>query len=143
MSLILLSITSGISQTITFAYDDAGNRVSRTINLSSTKSSANGSESEQFAVEEDKKFFTEVLAEKEIKIYPNPTLGQLRVDILGYEDLNKNSSIQVFSSGGSLIYRTNTLSQSNKINLSSKPAGLYLMQIVIGEEKSSWKIIKQ
>ena len=128
---------------IHFAYDTAGNRVSRTINLGSTKSSASGNESEQFAFEQSEDFFTEVLAEKEIKIYPNPTRGQLRVDILGYEQLNNNSSIQVFSSGGSLVYRTNSLSQSNNINLSSKPAGLYLMQIVIGKEKSTWKIIKQ
>jgi YD repeat-containing protein len=140
---MLIFTTSGISQTINFAYDAAGNRVSRTINLGNTKSSAIGNESEQFAFEQSEDFFTEVLAEKEIKIYPNPTRGQLRVDILGYEQLNNNSSIQVFSSGGSLVYRTNSLSQSNNINLSSKPAGLYLMQIVIGEEKSTWKIIKQ
>ena len=140
---LLFYSINGISQTISFAYDAAGNRVSRTITLGGTKSSASGNESEQFALEQNEDFFTEVLAEKEIKIYPNPTRGQLRVDILGYEQLNNKCSIQVFSSGGRLVYKTNSLSQSNNINLSSQAAGLYLMHIAIGKEKTTWKIIKQ
>ncbi len=128
---------------INFAYDAAGNRVSRTINLSSTKSGINGGDTEKLSFEKSEDFFTEILAEKEIKIYPNPTRGQLRVDILGYEDLDNNSSIQVFTTGGVLLYKSNTPSQTNNINLSDKPAGLYLMVITIGSEKSTWKIIKQ
>ncbi|MDM8160145.1 T9SS type A sorting domain-containing protein [Labilibaculum sp. K2S] len=141
---ILLFTTIGLCQnTINFAYDAAGNRVSRTINLSNTKSGINGGDTEEFTFEKSEDFFTEVLAEKEIKIYPNPTRGQLRVDIMGYEDLDNNSSIQVFTTGGALLYKSNTPSQTNDINLSDKPAGLYLMVITIGSEKSTWKIIKQ
>ncbi|MBN2596803.1 MAG: T9SS type A sorting domain-containing protein [Marinifilaceae bacterium] len=141
---ILLYATNGMSQNnVNFAYDSAGNRVSRTINLSSTKSGINGGDTEKLSFEKSEDFFTEILAEKEIKIYPNPTRGQLRVDILGYEDLDTNSSIQVFTTGGALLYKSNTPSQTNDINLSDKPAGLYLMVITIGSEKSTWKIIKQ
>ncbi|WP_461634293.1 T9SS type A sorting domain-containing protein [Labilibaculum euxinus] len=142
--LVLFFTICGMSQNnVSFAYDSAGNRVSRTINLSSTKSGINGGDTEEFTFEKNEDFFTEVLAEKEIKIYPNPTRGQLRVDILGYEDLDNNSSIQVFTTGGVLLYKSNTPSQTNNINLSDKPAGLYLMVITIGSEKSTWKIVKQ
>ncbi|MDM8162163.1 T9SS type A sorting domain-containing protein [Labilibaculum sp. K2S] len=142
--LILFTTICGMSQNnISFTYDVAGNRVSRTINLSSTKSGINGGDTEKLSFEKSEDFFTEILAEKEIKIYPNPTRGQLRVDILGYEDLDSNSSIQVFTTGGALLYKSNTPSQTNDINLSDKPAGLYLMVITIGSEKSTWKIIKQ
>ncbi|WP_461634291.1 T9SS type A sorting domain-containing protein [Labilibaculum euxinus] len=142
--IILSCVIYGMSQNnINFAYDAAGNRVSRTINLSSTKSGINGGDTEKLSFEKSEDFFTEILAEKEIKIYPNPTRGQLRVDILGYEDLDNNSSIQVFTTGGVLLYKSNTPSQTNNINLSDKPAGLYLMVITIGSEKSTWKIIKQ
>lgn len=88
--------------------------------MGGTKTEINGAGTEGFTSEKIEDFFTEVLAEKEIKIYTNPTRGQLRVDILGYEDLSTNSSIQVFASGGNLIYRTNILSQTNNINLSDK-----------------------
>ncbi|MDM8162165.1 T9SS type A sorting domain-containing protein [Labilibaculum sp. K2S] len=142
--IILSCVIYGMSQNnINFAYDAAGNRVSRTINLSSTKSGINGGDAEKLSTEKFEDFFTEVLAEKEIKIFPNPTRGQLRVDILGYEDLDTNSSIQVFTTGGALLYKSNTPSQTNDINLSDKPAGLYLMVITIAGEKSTWKIIKQ
>ncbi|MDM8162220.1 hypothetical protein QUH73_20570, partial [Labilibaculum sp. K2S] len=60
---ILLSTTSGMSQnTISFAYDTAGNRVSRTINLSSTKSGINGGDAEKLSFEKSEDFFTEILA---------------------------------------------------------------------------------
>jgi hypothetical protein len=134
---------AGMSQTtINFAYDSAGNRVSRTIELpaSPTMFGGGGGTAE---FREDENFFTEILAEKEIKIYPNPTRGQLRVEILGYENLDKNSSIQVFTSGGALLYKTGNLKQTNDINLTDKPAGLYIMLINIGGERSTWKIIKQ
>lgn len=139
--LILFCSLAGMSQNkINFAYDAAGNRVSRTISLGSTKSAIGGG---SMADEEDKNFLTETLAEKQIKIYPNPTRGQLRVEILGYENLDQNSFIQVFTSSGALIYKTTSLSQTNAINLTDKPAGLYLMLITLAGERSTWKIIKQ
>ncbi|MDM8160142.1 T9SS type A sorting domain-containing protein [Labilibaculum sp. K2S] len=142
--LVLFGTICGINQNnINFAYDAAGNRVSRTITLGATQTVINGGENEKLSFEKSEDFFTEVLAEKEIKIYPNPTRGKLRVDILGYEDLDSNSSIQVFTTGGALLYKSNTPSQTNDINLSNKPAGLYLMVIIIAGEKSTWKIIKQ
>ncbi len=142
--LILTSMMNGISQNvINFAYDAAGNRVSRTIDLGAAQTAINGGEIENLSIEKSEDFFTEVIAEKEIKIYPNPTKGQLRVDILGYEDLNNNSSIQVFNTGGKLLYKSDTPSQTNDINLSDKPNGLYLMVITIAGERSTWKIIKQ
>ena len=141
---ILIGTINGMSQNnINFAYDSAGNRVSRTINLSSTKSGISGGGTESFAIEEEENYFTESIAQKEIKIYPNPTRGQLRVAILGCEDLDNNSSIQVFNTGGKLLYKSDTPSQTNDINLSDKPAGLYLMIITIAGERSTWKIIKQ
>jgi hypothetical protein len=115
--------------------------VSRTISLNSTKSAIGGGGTAEFR--EDKNFFTETLAEKQIKIYPNPTRGQLRVEILGYEDLKTNSSIQVFTSSGALLYKIGKLSQTNDINLTNQAAGLYLMVITIAGERSSWKIIKK
>jgi hypothetical protein len=137
-----MSTLGGKSQNkINFAYDSAGNRVSRTISLGSTKSAIGGGGIAEF--EEEKNFFTESLAEKQIKIYPNPTRGQLRVEILGYEDLEANSFIQVFTSNGALIYKAGNLSQTNDINLTDKPAGLYIMLINIAGERSSWKIIKK
>ena len=146
ITLIFISFCTlgGMSQNnISFAYDAAGNRVSRTIDLGATQTAMNAGENEKLSFEKSEDFFTEVIAEKEIKIYPNPTRGQLRVDILGYEDLNSNSSIQVFTTGGALLYKSNTPSQTNDINLNDKPAGLYLMVITIAGEKSTWKIIKQ
>lgn len=139
---ILLATTGLKAQSnINFAYDAAGNRVSRTISLGSTKSAIGGDGIVEF--ETVKNFFTETLAEKKIKIYPNPTRGLLRVDILGYEDLNKNSTIQVFTNAGTLLYKTVALSQTTVINMTNEPTGLYLMVIIIEGERSTWKIIKQ
>ena len=140
----MLMATSGLKaqNKISFAYDAAGNRVSRTIELPASPGEfGGGGGTAEFR--EDENFFTESLAEKEIKIYPNPTRGQLRVEILGYENLDKNSFIQVLTSSGALLYKSTALSQTNDINLTDKPDGLYLMLITIAGERSTWKIIKQ
>ncbi len=110
---ILLTISGLKAQNkINFAYDAAGNRVSRTIELPANPSMF-GDGGGTAELREDKNFFTETLAEKQIKIYPNPTRGQLRVEILGYEDLEANSFIQVFTSSSALIYKTANLRISN------------------------------
>jgi len=59
---------------VNFGYDNAGNRISRTISL---LKSAPTSDSE----EEPPVVYSEMLSDIEIKIYPNPTDGLLKVEI--------------------------------------------------------------
>ena len=141
--LTLVSIKS-FAQNVKFTYDAAGNRVERIIVLPPNTPANTPPDSTEFnnkdTKEEEK--FTDEIAEKQISIYPNPTLGNLAVEITNY-DLSVNGSIRVFNMGGQLIQNLTTLTERNEVDITNQAAGTYIMVIVIGTEKSEWKIIKQ
>lgn len=76
-----------------------------------------------------------------ITIYPNPTEGQLRVEITGSVSFD-GASITIYNASGSVIYNDSELDTVNDIDLTLCPNGIYLLIIRIDGETSSWKIIK-
>lgn len=135
--IILLTLTSHcFSQgNVRFTYDASGNRISRTIVLSS-KRSIRKSESSTANV------FTELLSERKITIAPNPTNGYLKVIISGITDVD-DCSLSIYSAGGQLISDNQDVRESTELDLSNHPNGYYVLKIKINDEISSWKIIKK
>lgn len=80
------------AQNISFAYDNSGNRISRTIVLQTRSANCDDKET----------MYEDMIKERSIKIYPNPTSGLLRIELkgLGYEDPCK---ITLYSANGNLI----------------------------------------
>lgn len=66
--LLSVSLLSANADTVSFPYDSAGNRVKREI-IVEKKSAPSHAGTE---------YFSEIISEKEIKIYPNPTEGVLK-----------------------------------------------------------------
>lgn len=155
-TLLLLALLAmhlvGLSQSIKYEYDLAGNRNSRTIWLKSaiipkdtTQSVSQGvAVPEVIAAElkEQNVEFNETLGEQEIKIYPNPTRGELKVTISSLEQ-GAVARLLVFNAAGALVVQKEDLSTSNEINLSTQRAGMYIMRIVLGAKTSEWKIVKE
>ena len=122
---------------INFQYDASGNRTERTIYLPPDNSVNDSQFSFNFAeLKEDQ------LAVRDIKIYPNPTKGQLKVDISGIE-FNSSDYIAIYSVKGSLLKRLSPVQTSNLINLDTYSSGIYIMIIGLNDETVKWKIVKQ
>jgi YD repeat-containing protein len=119
------------AQKIQYAYDDAGNRVKKEIALA-TKSSAEAQPS----------VFTEELAERTIRIYPNPTEGWLKVEVSDFEEC-KSADLSIVNMQGQVVLRKKMNSAISDLDISSKANGLYILLIRIDGENSSWKIIKK
>jgi hypothetical protein len=83
----------------------------------------------------------EQLQENKVTIYPNPTRGDLRVDITG--NIPSGSMIYLYNSSGSPVRHWTNLSGSNQLDIPELPAGTYLMRLILGKEAGVWKIIKQ
>jgi hypothetical protein len=133
---ICLSINT-YAQRIVYAYDDAGNRISRQPKIV-IQSSSN-----QLRSAADTETFEEILSELKISIYPNPTHGVLKIDISGGE-IPENAQIYLYTITGRLIGEWENLSTSNIIDISSQSTGNYLMKIVLDDDHiSDWKIIKK
>jgi len=104
---------------------------------------ANGSRTDRIIVPFSKKSYPseDVIANSKISVYPNPTMGLMKVDITNLSDEN-TAYITVMEITGRMIWEK-TVSGSVEINLSDHATGAYLMNIKIGKETSFWKIIKE
>lgn len=120
--------------TIEYHYDSSGNRTERVIVLN-TKSANIGGDENSSEVVDDK------LDAGEIKIYPNPTEGLLKIDLPNLDLPNAN--LYLYDLNAKLIQQQTAVRGGNEMNLSAYSAGVYLLIIQAGQEKWEWKIIKK
>ena len=134
---------------VSYGYDAAGNRISKTITLkkslskkSNTSHDLENQKNDEFAFHEFDDPLTDAIGNAQIIIYPNPTHGELRVEISGVE-LVPSDNIIIFDSNGRIIRQSYNVTGSNDIDLSEAAAGLYIMRICIEGKFTTWRIIKE
>lgn len=137
------------AQRIQYRYDEAGNRISRKKEIvisARTKAFAPdtvragelGQEEEAAPAQ-----YEEMVSETKIVIYPNPTQGSLRVEILGAE-IPPSAHIRLYSMSGALVRQWTGISGDNTMDITAQPTGVYIMRIVLDRDRVSvWKILKQ
>jgi len=122
---------------IRFSYDDAGNRISRdVIYLKSTEvNPADSSGTASPAV------FSNLLQGCEVRVYPNPTRGQLSVEVLNLP-AGETYSAEIYTSGGMALLKEEGLSHGHTLDLSGFREGMYVLRIILLRETMTWKVIK-
>ncbi len=124
---------------ISYAYDLAGNRISRKLvtlgsNISHVKKQDGTYEQESTPVEEK-------LGDRTITIYPNPTKGALAVGISG-EILDKISII-LYSAKGNMLQNKIADSDITPLEMTTYPTGWYIVRIIADGKSTEFKVIKQ
>lgn len=143
----LFILLSGISLSVfsqsmvQYTYDKAGNRLSRTIFMLRSATVA-GHEEEKEETNPQEIVYSDKIAQSNIRIYPNPTKGILKVEIIRMEE-EKPVTIQLYNMAGQLLIEKPDVIFSTDIDISNRPAGTYLLKIVSGDNVVTWKIIKQ
>lgn len=133
------SAIPALSQTLTYYYDETGNRTEKVIVL---QKSASISSTDSKAIEE-KEISTK---DFEVLLYPNPTDGIIKVEVNSNEPDEAESSqlqIEVYDLTGRVILNTPANIGLTLVNLSSHADGTYIMIMKYGERTSRWKIIKR
>jgi hypothetical protein len=129
----LLFYVTGNSQKLEYRYDKAGNRTQCiVIPLKS------GSISQE-AIEEPIKHD---LGPRKIAVFPNPTKGDLRIEIVNGED-DEDYKFHLFDIAGKLIFEA--IQHGNgtqQIDLSSHAHGTYILILKAPDAKMDYKIIK-
>ena len=131
----ILHAQAQVQDTIAYRYDAAGNRISRTLVLSTISAPAPPEEKPPVV-------YTEVFADIQLKIYPNPTDGLVKVEI-GNLPEGETAEIRLYAMSGKLIMTIRDVSKAVDINIGDQPAGIYVMNIVAGKFRTEWKIIKK
>ncbi len=121
---------------IAYDYDMAGNRISRRIiELDSIQQVKQKPKADSTIVQDQLNF-------KEIRIYPNPTPGILRIDISG-EDNKENFQLQLINGNGIVLISQDAIIGSNELNLSTYAKGWYILRVISGDNRKEYKIIKK
>lgn len=135
---VLPCLPIGITaQTVHYGYDASGNRISRTIILTSSqapKAEMNDS-AEQSPV-------LDAVGDVQLAIYPNPTKGMLAVEVQNAADVI-DGEIIVYSIQGKFIRKVKMTSTTTNVDLGTCPTGSYLMKITVNNQTNTWTIIKQ
>lgn len=134
--LLSFALTIIAQQKLSYAYDDAGNRVNRTIVLSNKSAAVTKAETAS-------EYFEETIAEKQVKIYPNPVQSELTLSVSGFGDATATGEYMLYRFDGSMVSRGKVVSEKTTVDMSQLKNGNYIMRIVIDGKQSSWKIIKE
>ena len=137
--LLLIAISSTfplMSQIISFEYDQSGNRILREVIYLKTIDTENSDTSDY------KSHQAEYLDNSIITISPNPNGGKFNVKVSSSNSKGK-FEIYVHTIIGAQIYENKNASNLNEIDISKCENGTYILTLILGEERKSWKIIKQ
>jgi len=136
---LLLATMSIKAQNAAYTYDNAGNRTARTTVVLKS-----------YQIVDNQQTITEIpnpVSEKDILVYPNPTQGHFTVDITNVTHDNLKGEANLFDANGKLLDKKNIHSHSahKKLNfdLTHKARGTYLLNVSMGDNTFTWKIIKK
>jgi len=136
--LLLVAISMSVSgqNMVSYAYDNAGNRISRKIVLLASNPTHVKKDTIASAPVEEQ------LGDRKLTVYPNPTKGELKVDITGGN--NKDEiQIQLFSGKGVQLQSRKAAVGTTPIDMVIYPPGWYILRVQAGDKVTELKIIKQ
>ena len=125
-----------------YDYDENGNRRSTTL-VDMSQPNPNTAPTIHPKIDEEIK--VDPNTKLTISIFPNPTQGELRVELAGATDeqlTNPDNLIRIWDIQGKLLYTTGGLGTSNTIDFSHYSKGTYIMQLFFGGKVKDFKIIK-
>lgn len=143
----IIAIAFGISMTSfsqtslqrEYLYDEGGNRICRKL----VEIPANTPRNLSLPIEDNSTAcFHEQVCSYSCKIYPNPTSGQIQLDI---EDMAESFQgiADLYNSNGVLLRNFRISESHNIFDLSDFPPGMYILRLNINKKNEEWKIIKR
>lgn len=142
-----LCLTGTAQNTINYAYDANGNRISRTINMYKTRENmdvfavtANHAHEKSNALDLSKALY-DGLEKAQFVIYPNPTNNVVNIKALG--QIEKPITVSLLMQDGRLLSSNELkLDVLHSFDLSGYSAGHYLLVLTNGTATIYWTIIK-
>ena len=155
---------AGISTSFTYTYDANGNRIIREFVINNPPQSPlapdslvdivnnaeiimpdvsqNNADTAKISDSDNGKPFESALGERKISIYPNPTKGELRVDISNFNPESKGT-IYIVDMSGKVVYQNTNITASNVIDISHTARTTYVLRLVIDGKSKEWVVVKQ
>lgn len=139
MGVIWADIGMSQNATVTFGYDDCGNRIERILMFQKVENSGRSKMVEDD--EERLERFEENFDGHPMWLYPNPTSGKF---LLVFDE-GMSTAIQavLYTSEGAAIETRQVNNHVEEFDLSERSAGVYVLRLSSGQKTQTWKIIKR
>jgi hypothetical protein len=134
-----------IVSTMRYTYDETGNCTKRNVlilNTPNLKSARLDSAELAGAVIPGNDIYEDHLGNHKILIFPNPTRGQIQIEIQDYVE-EPGISLYLYSISGKLLINKTLVNSSLSLDLSTYSSGTYILKMILGDKTSEWKIIKE
>jgi len=123
----------------TYDYDAVGNRILRKTIEMTNRATKSGNPEAASEDSNQKPHYEDFIGKQNVKVFPNPTHGMLT---LQFEQSVDNGYYQLFGLQGQLLAE-GRITTTTILNLSQYQTGVYMLTIVLNDEKETWKIIKK
>ena len=132
LAISMMSSASANAQTmIYYSYDASGNRISRSTTVSKTRAASELSETIK----------DEVDLTNRVSITQHASIDMITVKINEWDN-STPATVVIYNMSGNKLFQMSVKEQETDIDLSSYSVGYYILQVTIGENKNTWKIIK-
>ncbi len=122
-------------QDIAFGYDDNGNRIERKIVILNERSVAS-------SIDATKEQENIPILYRELKVYPNPTLGQVKVELPVTEN-DAPFTYRVLTTTGQVILSGLSANGVVDFDLSAQPVGIYFVALRNASTTYNLQIVRQ
>lgn len=139
MGMVWATVSFAQNPTVTYYYDDCGNRFERTLGFK--KVEENG---RSLATNDGKGWLAKVeenFGSSPISLYPNPTDGKFSLAFS--EEVPLSIQAVLCTAEGSVIESRQVKNPTEEFDLTGKSAGIYVLRLTSGKETQTWKIIKK
>ena len=116
---------------IYYSYDASGNRITRSTTVSKTRA----------ALETSEAIKDEVDLTNRVSITQHASIDMITVKINEWDN-STPATVVIYNMSGYKLFQMSVKEQETDIDLSSYSVGYYILQVTIGENKNTWKIIK-
>ena len=139
MGMVWATVSFAQNPTVTYYYDDCGNRIERTLGFKKVEEKGRS-----LATDDGKGWLAKVeenFGSSPISLYPNPTDGKFSLAFS--EEVPPFLQAVLCTAEGSVIESRQVKNPIEEFDLTGKSAGIYVLRLTLGEETQTWKIIKK
>lgn len=126
-----------------YSYDNSGRMYHRSFFMGTLKNSGLVDNTPVLMDNPDQDLFHETIAGIGIRIYPNPTRENVKVEFNGLDLENDKGTITLFSINGVAIREYKTDDFYTLVELNNLSSGLYFIKVNLADETKMWKIVKE
>lgn len=139
MGMVWATVSFAQTPTVTYEYDDCGNRIERIIGFK--KVEENG---RSLSTDDEKGWLAKIEDDFDgasVSLYPNPTNG--RFSLAFSKEVPLSIQAVLCTAEGSVIESRQVKNPTEEFDLTGKSAGIYVLRLTSDKETQTWKIIKK